>query len=460
MTTPVSFAGLASGIDTSALISSILNQERALSVTPLKNRIAEHEETTTAFGRLKELLGKLKGALSSFREVNGGAVAKSATSSDDTVVFGTASNGASPGRYDVTVSQLAKNATFSFNDSFSGPDQVINGSVVGSGTVTVTIGNGGSPTTVQVGVTSSTTVSQFISDFNSKSSAGTASLVKVGADYRLVINSNKTGENEGFLAVSASSEITSAGSFTGSSLSQATNARLSIDGVSDIFVRQSNVISDLIPGLTFNLSSLGSATVAVTQDTGKTLAAVQDFVAAFNKVRAFIDESDRVSSSEEQGTVKITYGPLAKTSLDESIGSALRGALSSASLSGGSVNTLADLGITTARDGSLQFDSDVLSASLDADPQRVGTILESLGETLAATGGTIDQFTRFNGIIDNAVSQNQVSISQAQQRISDYERRISQHEAALTAQYAHLEAVISQLNGQQSALSSLSNGGK
>jgi flagellar hook-associated protein 2 len=460
----VTFTGLASGIDSSSIISSILKQRRAAQVVPLEKKITELTDTNSSLAKLQELLTNLKGTADGFREVNGSVLAKTAVSSSESRIVATASNSASNGTYNVNVLSLAKNGSSSFNDRFSSSSQVINASIDNGAatidrTVSVQIGTGSEQENVSIELTNTSTASDFVSQFNATSQKAQASLVNVGTtsapSYAVVINSNSSGTEKGEIAISVGAEITSAGggAFTASTLSQATDATFTIDGVSGVFTRGSNSVSDVITGLTFNLQSTGTATLTVGDDGPTTSSSVRTFVDAFNEIVKYIDENDLVST-DESGQQAV-FGTLSSTSLDENLLTALRSAFSAASTSGNSVNTLADLGITTERDGTLKFDASKFESSIASDPEAVRTITKNLGETLAGVSGTIAQFTRFNGLIDIAEQGNQNQIDASNARIVDLEKFLSQQEQQLTAQYSRLESVIGKLNSQQSALSGL-----
>src|SRR5690606_4434702 len=101
------------------------------------------------------------------------------------------------------------------------------------------------------------------------------------------------------------------------------------------------------------------------------------------------------------GESKTVYGPLRKSTIDNNAVSAIRLALSSAGISGQDVSIVAELGITTARDGTLSFDRSVFDSAVQQNPDDVTALLQNVGEKLGKIGGSIDQFTRFNGLIDS-----------------------------------------------------------
>jgi flagellar hook-associated protein 2 len=466
MASIVNFTGLASGIDSNALIEALLEQKRSSRIRPLQEKNSALEETNSAFSDLKTKLNALKDLADNFRLVNGGGLAKLAASSNESAVGVSASNAASNGSYSVTVSQLAKNGSISFNDRFSASNATINsainnGAVAADRTVTYTIGTGGTAETIAIELTSSSTLSDLVTSFNEQSSNAEASVINVGTSsapsYALVINSLNSGTELGSVAASVGSEITSAGSgaFSASTTSQATNASFSVSGISGTLTRSSNAINDVISGLTLNLQGTGSSTLTVSDDADASAENVQELVDAYNEVLTFIRENDLVSREEDGQEVSNIFGPLASTSLDENVISALRGAFSNSGTTGGLINILADLGVTTQRDGSLSFDVDTFKEALSQDAGSVNTIMQNLGESLAAVDGTIAQFTRFNGLIDQSVTSNQNEIRGNESRIGDLEKALAREEESLIKRFSRLEGLIGQLNSQQNALSSL-----
>jgi flagellar hook-associated protein 2 len=460
----VTFTGLASGIDSSSIISSILQQRRSAQIEPLEKKISELSDTNSSLAKLQELLTNLKSATDGFREVNGTVLAKTAASSSESRITATASNSASNGSYNLNVLSLAKNGSSSFNDRFASTSAVVNASINNGAaavdrTVSVQVGTGSEQENVSIELTNTSTASDFVTQFNATSQKAQASLVNVGTtsspSYAIVINSNASGSEKGEIAISVGAEITSAGggTFTSSNLSQATDSTFTIDGVSGVFTRGSNSVSDVIGGLTFSFQSTGAATITVSDDGASTSSSVQEFVDSFNEIVKYIDENDLVTL-DETGQQAV-FGTLASTSLDENLLTALRAAFSGAATSGNSFNTLADLGITTERDGTLKFDVSKFESAISSDPESVRTITKNLGEALAGVSGTIAQFTRFNGLIDVAEQGNQAQIDASNARIIDLEKLLSQQEQQLTAQYSRLESVIGKLNSQQSALSGL-----
>lgn len=462
----IQFSGLASGIDSSALIEALLSRERQTRIEPLENKISALEDTNSALKELTTLLGTLRTSAESFRTLSGGGVAKLAQSSDESILTTSASTVATRGSYNLTVTQLAAAGTVSFDDRYSSSSSAIysgmnDGAAAADRTVTIDIGSGSSLQSINIELTSSTTLSEFAASFNSQTSKASASVVNVGTSsapaYALIIKADETGVSKGSLGISVGAAVTDsgAGAFNSYTLDQAKDATFSIGGVSGSITRSSNTISDVIEGLTFSLQSTGSASINVGIDTDSTTAALKELVDAYNDVVTYITENDTVTSQNSDNGTENIFGSLATTRVDDAVLSALRGAFSSASTSGANVSILADLGIITNRDGTLEFKEETFQDVLSKEPDAVKNLLAGVADRIATTGGVIDQFTRFNGLIGTTINSQNDLVSQYQKEIVETESRLSLKENQLNARFAKLEGIIGKLQNQQSSLSSI-----
>lgn len=461
MASGLSFSGLASGIDSQAIIDSSVASARLARVNPNEKKVGELEETNTALETLGTKLDTLRTTLQTFTSLSGGGVSKMGASSKESVVSASATNAATNGSYDVTVSSLAKNHTYSFNQTYSSSTTPLQSTLTGAEstanrTVTFTVGTGSNQETVSVVVTDgSYTISQFVSDFNNASSKAEASLVNTGTEsspaYKIVISSVYEGTEKGTIARTVlGASLTN---LTPYSESAAANSSISISGIGTIS-RATNSISDVIPGVTLSLASAGTATVKVTEDQATTTAKIQDFVSAFNDVVRYITENNQITRDETSTEVKNVFAPLASTRTDDNALTALRTNISSTIASGGSiVRVFSDLGITTERDGTIKFDSSKLQSALSSEPSSVSDILESFADTVALTGGTVDKYTRYSGLLDISINNNKTLVSDLNRRITDAEKQIQRMADSLKERYARLEGLMSKLQQQQSSLS-------
>lgn len=307
----INFAGLASGIDSTALIEAISAATRQAKVKPHEDHIAELEDTDTSLEDLKTKLQSLQTLIRDFATINGGGVIKAASSSDETVLTATASNSANNGTYSLSINQLAKNATYGFKSTatYTSSSDAINSAITDLNpgrNVTVEVGQGTNLETVTIDLLNTTTLDGYVTSYNAVATKSIASVVNVGTtsspDYRVIIVTNNEGLEKGEITVTVGSEVTTAGSgaFNNNSVSQATNATFTMSGIGagagDTITRSSNTISDVIPGVSLNLEATGSATLSVSNDASATSAKVQEIVTAYNEVVQFISENNIVYS--------------------------------------------------------------------------------------------------------------------------------------------------------------------
>lgn len=463
------FSGVGSGLDTIGLVNALIDQKRNARIVPKENQILDLEATGTAFKELKSLMLNVRKKAEAFRLVNGGGVSKKATSSDESVLTAAAGSGAQRGSYDLTVSSLAANGKGSLSSSattygsgFTPINGAINdGAPAADRTVSITTGTGANAETVDVEITSTTTLSQFVESFNSQSDSATASLVNTGTaaspSYQVLISADESGTDKGSVAFSVGTEVATAGSgaFDTTTISQATNAEFSIAGIAGTISRSTNSISDVIEGVTFNLQSTGTAQISIDSDPEATGNSMEELVDAINQVINFVKENSGVITSEEDGEKKNVFGPLRKSSIDNNAVSAIRSALSSAGLSGQAVSIVAELGITTARDGTLSFDREVFDEAVRKNPDDVTALVQNVGENLGKIGGAIDQFTRFNGLIDSAINSNASRVESINRDILRFETALKTEKEALTRRFARIDALIGTMQAQQSQLSGI-----
>lgn len=126
----------------------------------------------------------------------------------------------------------------------------------------------------------------------------------------------------------------------------ATDAEFVIDGVT--ITRDSNTITDVIDGLTFNLlqttPALTTIDVGIDADTSLPVSGATNFISAFNDLRVFVAEQ---TSTKEDGTFN-EEAYLASANILRTLTSSLATELSRTVSGAGTYTTLAELGITFA----------------------------------------------------------------------------------------------------------------
>jgi len=452
------FSGLASGIDSASLINALVeaklktNELRKKDISSLEAENSSLDELNTKILTLSDLIDK-------FRTANGGGVNKKSSSSDSSVATAAVSAAASNSTIGVTVTSLASAGTASFADSYvDGNAQFA--TAIGTQAIAVDVGTGADLVNISVNITSATTVQEFVDAFNADSDASgraTASLVRVADnDYRVAITSLKSGLAEGQLAFVVP---LGPGNFTDTSdlqtrtLNQATNAVFNISGIASGITRKTNSINDVLSGVTLQLSKLGSASISISDDSETSADSFKEIVDAFNDLVTFVKENNTVTQDTRSRDKSSIYGSLAKATIDDDFISRFReGLLSAASASTGSVQTFADLGVSTNRDGTLAMDLEKFKAGISSDSNGTTSLLRTFADSAGGVTGFMYQFTTFQGFIDNAQNANLSSITSLNASIEQLQRSADKLKDRYTQTFARLESITARLQNQQSQL--------
>ncbi|MEM6285856.1 MAG: flagellar filament capping protein FliD [Bacteroidota bacterium] len=225
------------------------------------------------------------------------------------------------------------------------------------------------------------------------------------------------------------------------------SAALTIDGLQ--IYRDANTIDDALSGVTLTLSSVSEAesTLDVGPDVSGMRKQVEDFIAAYNEVSTFIGSRSTVDPEGED------RGAFVGDSGMRSFRLGMRGDLARTVDDAGDLTSLADLGITTNRDGTLVLDDpSALDEALAASPGAVGALfggedglaarLQSRTEALLGDSGTIEQR---KDIIDQRVERLDAQIER-------WDVRLERREETLRAQFAQLEEITLQAQSQQASI--------
>jgi flagellar hook-associated protein 2 len=123
------------------------------------------------------------------------------------------------------------------------------------------------------------------------------------------------------------------------------------------------------------------------------------------------------------------------------------------------VRALADLGLKTARDGSLSIDTATLTAAIGRDPQAINQLFSQATTGLSkAISNTVDGFIDpINGVLTTRTD----SLSKTVTRLDDdqarLQSRLDAYRAKLVAQYTAMENVVSSYKSIASLLTQQDN---
>lgn len=445
----VQFGGLISGLDVNALIAGLVKAE-GRSIEVLKGQKVGYQAKSGVVTALVGALGTLKSAAQNL-SVSTDFSRRTATSSNATVLSASASTTAEVGTSLITVDQLARAKSIQ-STSFTGTSAAI-----GTGTLTLAIG--GNNTAIVIDGTNNT-LTGLKDAINNSAAKVNASIVNVGsatADYRLIIESETTGTANAVTISGTLAGGTDPFSGGGQVVQAASDARLSVNGLT--VTRASNTISDVLSGVTLTLLNEGdgdgiieatdpTAKVTVANDGVSITTSIAKLVASFNAVNKIVNDQFTLNPNSER------QGAAAGDASLRGVVSRLRREFSAAGGTSASYRSPSDIGISFQKDGSLALDAVKLDKALSDDATAVSHLFIGLKEGIGKRiPDVVDDFV---GAIDGTLTLRQSGIVQSIKRIdakiAQEETRIASLEERLTKQFSALEKVVSQLKSQSDFL--------
>lgn len=268
-----------------------------------------------------------------------------------------------------------------------------------------------------------------------------------GAAGRLVFDGSSLGLNTTTL-VTGQDAVVSYGSSGSTSGLQATSS--------------SNSFSTLVPGLTLNLNSLGSATVTVSRDDSKISTSVQSFTDSYNKVITSIATLTKFEASNTANN-GVLFGNSTVELIQQSLGNFISKTFSGV----GSLTNLGSVGISVNQDASITLDTDKLQSMLSTKPDDVRTLFTAkAGDTSHPNYGGVgvvlgklaDQFTDAQtGSLFRATDAYATQTRQLNDRSNNLNALLTAKRNRLIKTYANLEVTIAKLQSQSSALTSFTS---
>jgi flagellar hook-associated protein 2 len=446
-------SGLVSGIDTGSIITQLM----AIEKQPRTKITLNQDATTKRQSLLQDLSTKvtaLKSANDDLKSVLSWLDTQTVETGDATKVTATRVGGAPPGGYDVAITQLAsaERQTFSFV------------SPAADGTLDIANADGSARTSIAL--KAGATIDDAVAAINGSS---TSKLYAVNVNGSLVLSAKTTGDTSGF-------GITGAGVGTQTERVAGQNALLTINGTP--YERQSNTITDAIPGVQFTLKSKTAvgATVGVTvgtpgPDKDGIVAKVKAFVTAYNDVvktaRADLTEKPVINGKT---TADVQMGTLFGDSGLNAMLSQFRSTLSAPVDGLTGLKSMSDLGISTgaankgatlnqdAIDGLLTVDETKLRTALDADPNGVRALLGGV----SGTNGFAQKFQTVlssyqgpAGLLQSRILSATTDLSDLTKKLSRFDDRMDAKQDRLQKQFTAMEAALSASQSAGSNLSSL-----
>jgi flagellar hook-associated protein 2 len=440
-----------SQIDVQSLVSQLVAAERKPlddQVTRAKSRVTMQISATSA------LLGSLSTFQAALNNLKTTAAfsSRTTTSTDAKILTASATTSAVPGRYEVVVDRLASAHQISSDAFASGGTQV-----VGTGTLSVSLG----ATSFNVNIDGTNNTLAGIRDAINAASGNpgvTATLITASDGAHLVLTSSKTGASNAIQVTQnggdgglAALEYTNANQTNYTQLRAAQDSRVLVSGQYEA-TSSTNVIEGVIEGVSLNLVSAAPSTtisIDVAFDKNAAKDKVNAFVAAYNTLRGMMTRLGGYDAATKTG------GPMLGDALLSSIDSEIRRTLSSpVTAAGGAVQTLADIGISTQKDGTLKVDATKLDSALannfDAVSRLFGT--EDTGVAARLHKQITDRLADGAGI-DMRNDSLQAEQRALQKKADDINTRMQIVQQTYLKQFTRLDTLLSSLSSTSAYLS-------
>ncbi|WNV76473.1 flagellar filament capping protein FliD [Geodermatophilus sp. DSM 44513] len=429
-------SGLASGLDTTSIISQLMQLERQPQ-TLLRTKLTDTKADASAYRTVNSTVSTLQSAAEKLTQAATWTPVKA--SSSHTSVSASASAGAATGQISFSVTTLAASHTVIDNSTWSDPTSDV--------TLTVTDADGDTAAK-DITITAGSTLDQAVTTINAAKAGVTATAVNTGAGFRLQLTSTASGLDGKF---------TTSGGITFGAVTDGTDAQLSVAGGAYTATSATNTFSDLMPGTTFTVSEKGAtATVTVASDPAALASAVQAMVDAANTVLTTINER----ANNSPGSTAVLRGDSSLRALAGQLVDAVTHAV-------GADGTLltadaaSKAGITVERDGKLKFDSAKFTALLTEDPALARRLVDGDTSGTTAVPGVAQRLLTLAKSATDATTGSLVTlangkdseVSDIQKRIDAWDQRLELRQQTLTRQFTALESALSSLQSQSSWLS-------
>ena len=442
----ISSAGIGSGLD----VAKIVEQTVAAEKVPLKKLETKAEGIQTqisTYGEIKSLTSKLDDSVSKLtRDSAWNGVNISASNS---TISGVMTGIATPGTYNIRVTQLAQAQTTAIGGT-GGAALAKDETMGAAGTIKLTMGG----ESKELSISASDTLTNIATKVNEAGMGIQASVVtNVDGTERLMLFSKETGTDKGFEV-----ELDGLTKLGQSTPQEAKNAEIKLNGMT--LESSSNTFANTIPGLSFTVSEVttNDATLTVKADTEAMKKNIQEFVDAYNELNDLLTKSTKsvrtADGKVDQSAQNSGAGTLQGDSTTVSLQNSLRMLTQGISGSKGSLTRLSDIGIQMQEGGKLSLDASKLDKAL-TNVDDVKGLFANKADSLGQGGGIAvnfknftDKLLAFDGTLntksdslDSKLKSNTAEQDKVNKRADALETRLYQQYSALDVKMASLNAL-------------------
>ncbi|HUA20622.1 MAG TPA: flagellar filament capping protein FliD [Bryobacteraceae bacterium] len=412
---------------------------RAIEIASLPMEAVQNDETTvnsqiTELNNLGTLFGNLQTSLQTLAS-GAGSNAMAASVDNSSVAQASLSAGALPGTYSVDLLTAGSSSSVLSNETSTPVTDPTSQDISQSAVFTLTVD--GVDYTIQP---PTQTLNSLAASINASGAPVQAVVVNLGTpeapDYRLVLQSTALGN--------VSMQLNDGTNDLMSSLTTGQDASYTVDGQPPGGITTDASTVTVAPGVNVTLgNTTGVANITVSSSLNSVSSALSSFVNSFNAVVAELQKNFGTGGGALVGDPSVLN---MQQVLDQVV---------NYTGSGGSITSLAQLGVEFTQQGTLTFDSSALS---DLSPSQINDALTFLGNPnsggfLQNATNTLDQVTDpTDGIIVSDTGSLQNELTQDQTEVTNDQQRLTTLQQNLQAQMAQANALIAQLQQQTTFL--------
>ena len=460
-----------SGIDIQKLARDLADVEKNPRERKLLESKTQEENKISALSVLKFNVEQIIGVFQTLNDVSELATPVVSTSDSPSLSIVSTDGSATSGQHEISISSLAS-VQRNFSSQYTSAQQSLNGGSAfelsysdSSGTSTVITIDAGNDTPEGV-----------VSAINRAGTNLTASLVKESSDdsqYRIVLQSS-TGSNSGFIISSDLSDADlgfhdaangNSSAVNGIQAAQhASDAVFTVDGLT--VNRSSNLVDDVISGVTINLTNTHSDSNAdrlfIASDTSTLKTKLDTLVTSYNDIKFALDElSSRESANDElSGALKNDLATI-RTVRD----TIYKVVTSDSSATSNGVSALRDIGVTINKEGTLELDENKFDSALETSFSDVSVMLtagtnnqsrydeQPQGLAMDAVIKLESLTDQFSGVFATRTSSSNEKLEGIEADLLELTNRTEIIYQRYLTQFTVMETLVNQINGTRDSLS-------
>jgi flagellar hook-associated protein 2 len=436
-------SGVGSGIDTDAIVTALVNAEKAPKQKQIDTQTLTTTTTLTAVGTVKSSLETYRAAVAAMNKASAFSGLTGASSNEKSASV-TVTDSASDGTYTLEVTSLASSSKISSGVYAEKSAAVVNATTSAQD---LTISQSGKESKVSIPAGATLAQTRDLINTQMASRGISANILTDASGSRLVLSSSTTGKGTE-ISMSANADSGLDKLTTSTTVTEPANAIYKIDGIE--MESSTNTVAAAISGVSLKLLEAGKSTITVSTSTDTLKKATIGFVDAYNALMTQLSTLTKVSTSADGTT---SGGGLTGDSTVRHLIQSMRNELVTSS--GSSKATLSQFGINTDQKTGLLVMDDTKWTAAMADTANVAAIQDMFtgkNGLLSRMTSATDAYAVKGGILSSRSDSLSNTLTKLTEQQETLNRRISNLTTTLTAKYTAMDTLVAQLNATSKSI--------